>query len=538
MGRAAWRGPSVADVCCAAILALNLTWCSLEGHAQGFVASTIAVDVAVNSRAFWLIGLCLAGAVFVGAPGWAMHRDRVIRWIVPSLGCVGTLAFAWASQQELVSPFALAATGLVLCGLCHFWTSARAVLLEARTARFSNIVGMLVMAILIKTIVLIVAPTVLPGMAQVWFAAAIPLANLGLFELARRDIDCRARALDDAAASRIASADADRSAAVGAEVRTVFGVPCLPRGEDPGRRSKIDYVLLTIMAGFLLATIRRLSFWGMWGVTATFPMTYASGAAQFFIVAIVLGAFAWLALIKTQGLSNTFRFQPAVIVVVAGLFLAAVELPAGWEAVGDALIQADEACAYVLFWSAAAVSLDVQRIRSLRLLGLSGLAFGASSLLWVVMGRFFDDIGGAFVALAAYAVIVMAMVFVYREAKQDMQRRMAAVERRVEHEAQVRAVAQVADGLASGAGQGEDAAVTPLADSIAERCTLLAEEYHLTARESVVLQLLAQGRTRAYIQKELVLSDSTVKTHVSHIYAKLGVRNRQGLMDLVLSPAD
>lgn len=63
---------------------------------------------------------------------------------------------------------------------------------------------------------------------------------------------------------------------------------------------------------------------------------------------------------------------------------------------------------------------------------------------------------------------------------------------------------------------------------------MLSERYHLTHREKEVLSLLAQGRTRAYIQEELVLSVSTVKTHISHIYAKLGVHDRQGVMDLVL----
>ena len=46
--------------------------------------------------------------------------------------------------------------------------------------------------------------------------------------------------------------------------------------------------------------------------------------------------------------------------------------------------------------------------------------------------------------------------------------------------------------------------------------------------------LLAQGRTRALIQEELVLAENTVKTHIAHIYAKLDVNNRQDMMDLVL----
>ena len=45
--------------------------------------------------------------------------------------------------------------------------------------------------------------------------------------------------------------------------------------------------------------------------------------------------------------------------------------------------------------------------------------------------------------------------------------------------------------------------------------------------------LLAQGRTRAFIQDELVLSGSTVKTHVSHIYAKMGVSGKADLLEKV-----
>lgn len=61
----------------------------------------------------------------------------------------------------------------------------------------------------------------------------------------------------------------------------------------------------------------------------------------------------------------------------------------------------------------------------------------------------------------------------------------------------------------------------------------LAGRYALSPRETEVFVLLAQGRTRAFIQDELVLSGSTVKTHVSHIYAKMGVHDRQEMMDLI-----
>ena len=48
----------------------------------------------------------------------------------------------------------------------------------------------------------------------------------------------------------------------------------------------------------------------------------------------------------------------------------------------------------------------------------------------------------------------------------------------------------------------------------------------LTARESVVLQLLARGYTNREIAAELIISVKTASVHVSHILRKLNVSNR------------
>ncbi len=49
---------------------------------------------------------------------------------------------------------------------------------------------------------------------------------------------------------------------------------------------------------------------------------------------------------------------------------------------------------------------------------------------------------------------------------------------------------------------------------------------HLTAREILTLQLLAQGQSNLDMANELGVNESTVKTHVSRLLSKLGLSSR------------
>lgn len=70
-----------------------------------------------------------------------------------------------------------------------------------------------------------------------------------------------------------------------------------------------------------------------------------------------------------------------------------------------------------------------------------------------------------------------------------------------------------------------DSALSPIvADRLMTR--VRTPRTSLTPRELEVLQLVAAGASNRQIGQDLMLSEATVKSHLVHIYDKLGVRSR------------
>ena len=85
---------------------------------------------------------------------------------------------------------------------------------------------------------------------------------------------------------------------------------------------------------------------------------------------------------------------------------------------------------------------------------------------------------------------------------------------------------------AQGPRHKDDGLGSGMRDRLTVHCRALARDYSLTNREFDVLVFLAHGRSGAYIAEELTLSENTVKGHTKRLYAKLGVHNRQELINL------
>ncbi|MEG1826249.1 MAG: helix-turn-helix transcriptional regulator [Gordonibacter sp.] len=71
-----------------------------------------------------------------------------------------------------------------------------------------------------------------------------------------------------------------------------------------------------------------------------------------------------------------------------------------------------------------------------------------------------------------------------------------------------------------------------------DRCSKLAEQHGLTPREQEIMMLLAKGRSTPRICSKLGLTTGTVNTHLTHLYRKLDVHDKQELIDLLEEAGD
>jgi DNA-binding NarL/FixJ family response regulator len=75
------------------------------------------------------------------------------------------------------------------------------------------------------------------------------------------------------------------------------------------------------------------------------------------------------------------------------------------------------------------------------------------------------------------------------------------------------------------AARGETVLAPTVATRLVNRMRVPAEEA-LTSREVEVLELVARGSSNADVAASLFISEATVKTHLLHIFGKLGVDDR------------
>lgn len=279
---------------------------------------------------------------------------------------------------------------------------------------------------------------------------------------------------------------------------------------EPVRRTEARYavpwkiVAIMTVAGFAS------------GVAGAMLLSVESQGAVHRILATVVvgGIILALALLRSRTFDLRLLAHVSVPLSVAAFLL----LPAAWSSVGivvSFLIK----LAYVWFTVFALMLLASlcfrYEIPTLRLFAVARACSEAAIFAGITLRRFLQDIGFAQspALLTTCAIIgllgVVACVFLWRS------------ERAVN-----------ADWGAAGIEIESGERIVGARERLIVRCEQLAQEYGLTPREAEVLTLIAQRKTRSEIEQELFLSQNTVKTHVRHVYAKLGVHSKADVYEL------
>lgn len=524
--RGAGGGMLPGEALCALSMGLNLVWCGLMGHTAGFATLAENGSLAVNPRLFFLLGV-LALSVFAAAlPGLLRHGDAVLRFVFPVSGAVGTACFSLLHDPASFVAVPVAAVGLFVTGIVYAWIVARCILVLTRTRGVVPVVACLAGGLVVRLVMTqVIWPAVNPAV-HVVCAVVAPLAAALSFELA-----C---ALLRRAAPSIPAAPSGG--------RTVFGIPqraCMRGGTS--RADRFSMYLLLFIGAVVLAVARSISMFGVWGDASTSIADAAPWLLGVAVPVVAVVAFAYGALVRMDGFPLIARFQPALLLVFVGLFVTAVlESPGGAGLVGLSLmVEVGESWAHLLFWTIVATSLDVLGLPSYRSIGIGCAAYASLSIAWLLLLSQRGMMATLLAVLAAYLFVVALMGVAWSLLAGRRADARGTAEEPVPLVACGRDLPAASDapagssGAPSGVPSGPDGAPPDPQCTMLDRCAELAGRYALSPRETEVFMLLVQGRSRSFIQEELVLSGSTVKTHVSHIYAKMGVQGRQELMDLV-----
>lgn len=477
--RAGWRLPplrvTLFEVVCALGLACNFVWCTLEGHADGFLTSAQGFDAVVNSRFFFQLGLALAAAAMFGAPKALGKVDRVLAWVFPLMGAFATLLYAWPQQLSPVCPEFAGVAGLTVSGFVYCWLVARFYLMMAQRTDFTGCVVATALCLGGKEVLLSFLSTVPSQDVQTCVAAAMPVLMAALYALAARIDMPEPRAL--------------APASVVARTRSTFAY--------------------AVMLGLLLAIIRGFSRLGMWGIEAPGALGVGVSGVIALLSVCAVAAFAVFVLIIPAGQRGP-RFRPAMLVLLACLFPIAVQTYLGADAIPYVFLQIEELLAHLTFWAATFTFICESKDATLRVPAMPLLAYSlTSAVLVVLMSR-------TTVLAFVFALLVVYLIFAASGTKASQES------------------GAPAGGGASGESKPEgDLGAAALTDAVGQTCDAFAAAYGLSPREAQILPMVVEGRSRAYICNQLALSDSTVKTHISHIYGKCSVAGRQGLVELI-----
>lgn len=477
-----------------ALVALTLigVWVDITGYLDVFsnpAATNHAKEVAHYAC---YVGRVAMAIVFALAPRWV---DRPPRKTAPAvLGCMllGTVLYSFGFHQSLLNPLHVSATGSMLIGAGHIWAVAiaYAYIVDISSRR--------------EALYILVATQVLERVA-VEILGFIPDGTL---------LIVASYALPVVAVFMLAAAD-------GALVH--YRIPRTQTQESSGGMAAQRYfVALCIMAGVGLVACGGMSTVGIWGNAGSGQY---GGEAQSLAKALAECALVILlsraTFLVKEHKPLALRYQSSLLVLVTAFALSSSRqmlyaLPA--ELV-DMLLVTVENYAHVLFWVVALDAAQSLKWPIYRAFSIGMISCSVTGLVWSVFLEHHMAAAESMVFIVFYLILVACMVF--PQAFNRTSLRTSSNE----------------EALNTFVLEGESR-VTPavngkmLQEALEQRCENIAREHALSSRESDVLVLLVKGETRQNMCKKLHLSEGTIKTHLTHIYKKLGIHTQAELLDI------
>ena len=203
-----------------------------------------------------------------------------------------------------------------------------------------------------------------------------------------------------------------------------------------------------------------------------------------------------------RGAALNKAYRLAVFLMVVGALMAPVPLLAQSVLTGGAFVLAGylglEAVLVSLFLEMAKIAaVDAAHAFARGFMALFGGEVVGVVLANALAAVVASDQAEPFIMMIAGAIVLLSYVFFFTERDFD-------------------ALSQIATA----------------SDTFEEACAAMVERFRLSKREAEILPYAVRGRTGERIARELVVTKSTVDTHLRRIYAKCGVHSRQELIDL------
>ncbi len=463
------------------VLGLTLlnTWSDVIGHASAFAGAAALLEGPLsNGRMLFSSGLCASAFLVAAAPEAAWRWRHPLNVVASLLAALVSLLYATSASLGDFAHFA-AASGAFFVGALYGWFEVRLLSLCVHR-QLMGIDGALwcLAASLVLKVMLTGLVGSCPHMVQVVMLVACPLvAGLGVVW--------------------------PLSSISGEEERASVGLR--------NRRGARTWLCFLLLGAILSAVARAVSSLGYWGDGYLLD---ASSVPFTLVAAPAFLAVMWATLIRPKG--DVAGLAAGLLVLLSCfLLLEIVDAGTAPEGVYAILTSATELYSHMLFWGLIVLSMGQMGMHPFRVVGAAEGTMSASAIILAALLVGVADSSRALIAVSLYAGAAVAL-FLFRRANAEVE----------ELEQAVLGTPAMTDGECQ-VLSGEAPSALPCA---ADRLLALPGYSALTGREREVCSLLVQGRDRAFIAERLGLSEGTVKTHMQHVYQKLGVHSKQELI--------